>query len=337
MANEAETPEKVVAGVGTDPRLLTPAERCEVLRILASWARGFTKEQYASHGECAAYPLDSVARARSLQVFVQPEASSRRNPTGLFLPCALGHDRPREPRRHGGERELHHPFLGRRVELAGIGDDGTYLYWADKDEGTIGRANLDGTGVNQGFITGVENPISLSVSIVPEPATGLLVMIGVLGLAVSRRRAGVSAWHSSRRAPWASPGARSRARGELGPRPETRRHARQRGHWASGYGLQVQRRLFPLWTEQAFRFSAAGRRIVARMPVAFLCRTGKLSSEQPSRRLRRDRNSDRQKTMREPWMRGAPQVGFSRAIRTMSLRTSASSLGRPGARERMVQ
>ncbi|HME71120.1 MAG TPA: PEP-CTERM sorting domain-containing protein [Myxococcota bacterium] len=28
---------------------------------------------------------------------------------------------------------------------------------------------------------------------VPEPTTGLLVMVGVLGLAVSRRRAGVTA------------------------------------------------------------------------------------------------------------------------------------------------
>ncbi|HME68323.1 MAG TPA: PEP-CTERM sorting domain-containing protein [Myxococcota bacterium] len=30
-------------------------------------------------------------------------------------------------------------------------------------------------------------------SLVPEPGTGLLVMVGVLGLAVTRRRAGVSA------------------------------------------------------------------------------------------------------------------------------------------------
>ena len=29
-----------------------------------------------------------------------------------------------------------------------------YVYWANPDEGTIGRANLDGTGVDQSFITG---------------------------------------------------------------------------------------------------------------------------------------------------------------------------------------
>jgi para-nitrobenzyl esterase len=61
MASEIETPEKVVAAVDSDPRLATPAERCEVLRVLASWTRGFTKEQYASHEECSAYPFDSFA------------------------------------------------------------------------------------------------------------------------------------------------------------------------------------------------------------------------------------------------------------------------------------
>jgi para-nitrobenzyl esterase len=61
MANEIETPAKVVAAVDSDSRLATPAERCEVLGMLASWSRGFTKEQYAARGECSAYPLDSVA------------------------------------------------------------------------------------------------------------------------------------------------------------------------------------------------------------------------------------------------------------------------------------
>jgi len=61
MASETQTPDKVVAAVESDARLETPAERCEVLRVLASWTRGFTREQYASHEECSAYPLDSVA------------------------------------------------------------------------------------------------------------------------------------------------------------------------------------------------------------------------------------------------------------------------------------
>jgi para-nitrobenzyl esterase len=61
MGNEIETPKKVVAEVDSDPRLTTQAERCEILGALASWSWGFTKEEYASHAGCAAYPLDSVA------------------------------------------------------------------------------------------------------------------------------------------------------------------------------------------------------------------------------------------------------------------------------------
>ncbi|HME70494.1 MAG TPA: PEP-CTERM sorting domain-containing protein [Myxococcota bacterium] len=58
----------------------------------------------------------------------------------------------------------------------------------NESSGTIGRANLDGTGVSQSFITGASHPEGLAVVPVPEPATGLLVMGGVLGLAVTRRR-----------------------------------------------------------------------------------------------------------------------------------------------------
>jgi para-nitrobenzyl esterase len=61
MASEIETPEKVVAAVGSDPRLATPAERCEVLRVLATWSRGYTKEQYAANAECSPFPFDDIA------------------------------------------------------------------------------------------------------------------------------------------------------------------------------------------------------------------------------------------------------------------------------------
>jgi hypothetical protein len=61
MASEIETPEKVVAAVGSDPRLTTPAERCDVLRVLATWSRGYTKEQYAANAECSPFPFDDIA------------------------------------------------------------------------------------------------------------------------------------------------------------------------------------------------------------------------------------------------------------------------------------
>ena len=41
--------------------------------------------------------------------------------------------------------------------------DGQHVYWANTDSDTIGRANLDGSGVDQSFITGANNPRGLGV------------------------------------------------------------------------------------------------------------------------------------------------------------------------------
>ncbi|HBZ68865.1 MAG TPA: hypothetical protein DEP35_03595 [Deltaproteobacteria bacterium] len=56
----------------------------------------------------------------------------------------------------------------------------------------MGPANLDGTGVNENFITGASAPIGVAVSLVPEPGTGLLVMGGLIGLAaIGRHKRGL--------------------------------------------------------------------------------------------------------------------------------------------------
>ena len=34
----------------------------------------------------------------------------------------------------------------------GVATDGTHIYWANEGGSTIGRANLDGSGVQQDFI-----------------------------------------------------------------------------------------------------------------------------------------------------------------------------------------
>jgi virginiamycin B lyase len=39
-----------------------------------------------------------------------------------------------------------------------------HIYWANFGTGTIGEANLNGTGVNQNFITGADCPIGVAVS-----------------------------------------------------------------------------------------------------------------------------------------------------------------------------
>jgi uncharacterized protein YjbI with pentapeptide repeats len=47
----------------------------------------------------------------------------------------------------------------------GVAIDGNYVYWATDTAGvdTIARANLDGTGTNQNFITGVDDPEGVAV------------------------------------------------------------------------------------------------------------------------------------------------------------------------------
>jgi hypothetical protein len=42
---------------------------------------------------------------------------------------------------------------------------GEHIYWSNNRTGTIGVANLDGTGVNQSYITGANVPVGLAVSV----------------------------------------------------------------------------------------------------------------------------------------------------------------------------
>ena len=66
----------------------------------------------------------------------------------------------RQPRRDGGEPELHH----RRAQpLRGGGRRRPRLLGRQRTTGTIGRANLDGTGVNQGFIGAGTDPCGVAV------------------------------------------------------------------------------------------------------------------------------------------------------------------------------
>jgi hypothetical protein len=48
--------------------------------------------------------------------------------------------------------------------LSGTGVPGCCIYWANESTFAIGRANLDGTGVNQNFITGASFPWGVAVS-----------------------------------------------------------------------------------------------------------------------------------------------------------------------------
>ena len=41
--------------------------------------------------------------------------------------------------------------------------DGAHVYWTSADTGAIGRANLDGTGVNRSFISGASQPVGVAI------------------------------------------------------------------------------------------------------------------------------------------------------------------------------
>ena len=45
----------------------------------------------------------------------------------------------------------------------GVAVDADHVYWSDASTGTIGRANLDGTGVDESFITGASTPFAVAV------------------------------------------------------------------------------------------------------------------------------------------------------------------------------
>ena len=56
------------------------------------------------------------------------------------------------------------PGIRQNSHPVGVAVDGAHVYWTDYDApDRIGRANLDGTGVNDAFITRAANPVALAV------------------------------------------------------------------------------------------------------------------------------------------------------------------------------
>ncbi len=87
--------------------------------------------------------------------------SCRQRPARLLGQRRQRRDRPRQSRRHRRRPELHHPRP--RDDPCGVAVDGGHVYWASQTGTTIGRANLDGTGVDQSFIGGANRPCGVAV------------------------------------------------------------------------------------------------------------------------------------------------------------------------------
>jgi len=82
----------------------------------------------------------------------------------------------------------------------GIAVDSNFIYWTNQPitisaGTTIGRANLDGSGPNESFITldPGSGPVGVAVAPTPESSTSLLMIGGLLGLTLVRRRLALSA------------------------------------------------------------------------------------------------------------------------------------------------
>lgn len=51
----------------------------------------------------------------------------------------------------------------------GVATDGTHIFWTNRTDGAIGRANIDGTGVNQTFLPNAGSPYGIAVDSLSSP------------------------------------------------------------------------------------------------------------------------------------------------------------------------
>ena len=54
-------------------------------------------------------------------------------------------------------------ITGADIPCGDVAVNGAHIYWANYDGDTIGRANLDGSGVDQNFISGADEPCQVAV------------------------------------------------------------------------------------------------------------------------------------------------------------------------------
>ena len=91
---------------------------------------------------------------------LQPTRGGDRRQPHLLGQLPQRHDRTGEPGRERCERRS---FISTASSVTGVAVDSGHIYWSNWAGNTIGRANLDGTGVNQSFISGASTPVGVAV------------------------------------------------------------------------------------------------------------------------------------------------------------------------------
>jgi hypothetical protein len=73
-------------------------------------------------------------------------------------PAAIWRSRP------DGTHKRKLASIGQGTYIGGLAVNGSRICWTNRDRGTIGRAHLDGTHINQHFVTGLTDPTGLAMS-----------------------------------------------------------------------------------------------------------------------------------------------------------------------------
>jgi virginiamycin B lyase len=144
-------------------RLDPTAEDASTIHVSASHKdNGKGPEGRDSAGPHAA-TLMAASTDHSVITFTSPEkltddANTGPEPDAAAIARAKASD--------GGERDLEFiPAFAREIAIDDV--DG-YVYWSDPANGRIGRAKLDGTEFNEGYVTGLGEP--LGVAVINDPA-----------------------------------------------------------------------------------------------------------------------------------------------------------------------
>ena len=176
-------------GTGVDQSFITGASAPTGWRSTASTSTGPTTAAARSGGRTSTAPASNQSFITGAE---QPVRGRGRRPAHLLDQLGNEHDRAGEPRRHRRGPELHHR---RRSARSGWRSTAEHIYWANFGRHanfgtivttTIGRANLDGSGLDENFITGADSPDGVAVDSLEPPSASIMTPVAGATYAVGQ-------------------------------------------------------------------------------------------------------------------------------------------------------